>query len=170
MPSWIDFLSILAPNLAPKSTQNRSQNRCFCGCFFSSTFEPILDRFLIDLGPPGEWKMCKNNWFLWIKTRMRVFVLWSLLRSILDRFLITFGVVFGTILGSKLDPKSNSKFDRFLDWFFNDFGSFWESKLRPCWPHFWQKWSEAVGCAGFLSNLSISVRILVRLGSILERF
>ena len=74
---------------------------------------------------------------------------------ILDKCLITFGVVFGTILGSELDPKSNCKFDRFLDGFVNDFGSFWAAKLWPCWPHFWQKWSEPVGAVGFSSNFNV---------------
>ena len=61
-------------------------------------FKTILCRTLIALGPPGEWKMCKNRWFLWVETKMRVFVLWSLLRPILDRFWL--------ILDSKIVPKS----------------------------------------------------------------
>ena len=101
---------------------------------------------------------------------MRVFFLWSLFRSILDRFLMTFGSVFGTILGSKLDPKSSSKFDRFWDWFFIDFGSFWAAKLWPCWRHFWQKWSEPVGAAWFLSCRAVFNRILALPGPILDRF
>ena len=35
----------------------------------------IFDRFLIDLEPQWERKMCKNRWFLWVRMKMRVFVL-----------------------------------------------------------------------------------------------
>ena len=33
--------------------------------------------------------------------------------------------------------------------------------MWPCWPHFWQKWREGVGCAGLSNNLSIFIRILM---------
>ena len=32
-------------------------------------------------------KMCKNHWFLWVKMRMPLFVIWLILRFILERFL-----------------------------------------------------------------------------------
>ena len=50
-----------------------------------------FDRFLIDFRSPRWQKICKNHWFLWVKTRTRVFMSWSLLRPILDQFWLHFG-------------------------------------------------------------------------------
>ena len=40
--------------------QGSATARCFCGSFFSSTFEPILDRFLIDFRLPGTPKIIEK--------------------------------------------------------------------------------------------------------------
>ena len=47
---FVDFGSQLGSKIEPKSLPKSM----FLWIIFSSTFEPILDRFLIDLGPPGE--------------------------------------------------------------------------------------------------------------------
>ena len=50
-----------------------------------------LARFLIDFRTPRWPKIWKNHWFLWVKSRTRVFMSCSLLRPILDRFWDDFG-------------------------------------------------------------------------------
>ena len=59
---------------------------------------------LIAFRPPGEWKMCENHWFLWVKMNMRVFVLWCLLTSILDPKIVSGRPKIGPKSAPGVDP------------------------------------------------------------------
>ena len=69
-PTWPQLGSILEPcwnHFGP-----------FLGVVLASQLKTALrhefDRFLIDFRTPRWPKICKNHWFLWVKTRTRVFM------------------------------------------------------------------------------------------------
>ena len=129
---------------------------------FCTDFASTFDR----LGTLGNEKCTKTIGFCGSK-RGCVFLCYD--RS-WDRFWTDFWSLLGSFLERLWGPNSIPKAIQNSIDFFNDFGSFWGSKLRPCWRHFWQKWGDAVGAAGFSSYLGVFVLILVRRGPILARF
>ena len=147
MPSWIEFWSIFDPNMAPtwpsKSTKIHEKSMPRCHPIMTSFFDRFLIDFCSQLGPPNPENSrphsCESTIFL--KSHFDVHMVFCF---DFDPNLAPFYLPKSTKILQKSDPKSHQNLDRFLLRFFLDSGSVLGSKLEPCWPHFPQKWGDAV--------------------------
>ena len=133
----------MAPTWPSKSTKIHEKSMPRCLPIMTSFFDRFLFDFCSQLGLPNQENSsphCSES-TIFLKSHFDVHMdFWFDFGANLAPFWLPKS---SKIL-PKIDPKRHQIFDRFLHRFFLHFGSLLGPKLGPCWPHFPQKWGEAV--------------------------
>ena len=132
MPFWIDFWSILPPNMAPKIDQNRKKIDVRMHPILDSIFGSIFDWLSLPTCDPESQLNTSPLVFSWFFRFSGGFDFWSFFGANLPPF----SFPKSTKIFSKIDFRRHRFFDRFWHRYLHRFGSILGSNLGPCWPLF----------------------------------
>ena len=130
MPFLIDFCSILPPNLASKTFQNRSEIDAQIASLFACVFWSIFGRFLLPTWTLRTQFGTSGLVFSWFFRFCAEIDFGSDFNANLPPFSLPKSIK----IASKIDPERHQNFDGFLHRFFIDFVSILGPKLAPSWP------------------------------------